>query len=588
MAYRVLAVKYRPATFEQVIGQQAAVTTLQNALRDRRIAHGYIFAGVRGVGKTTMARLFAKALNCVNGPTPAPCGQCPSCLEIPEGRSMDVFEIDGASNSKVDEMRDLLETTRYAPARDRYKIFIIDEFHQISRHAFNALLKTLEEPPPYVVFIMATTELDKVPETIPSRCQVFEFRRLALPAIASQLRRIADQEAVKVSDRTLALAARAAGGSMRDAVTALDQVIAACGDTVADDAARQALGVISEEEVEAFFAAVAERDAPALLRLIARLSDAGQDPAAFGAELHDQARRLLIARTLPDAGDLLEAGSEAMERTTALAARFGEDDLLRLVTMIEGAQPSLRYAAQPRYLLESLAVRLARLAHLVSLDELLARPAAGVSSAEAAAQAPAPAAGPAPTATGDKKKILTPAAALEPAPAPAAEGSPLPAAAPVGTSSLFERMLARLETEKPSLATMLADVAGAEEREGALILPVPVSSSARTRLARADTTEALTGIATALAGRPVRVKVVVAGTAPAVAARAASAPASPAPQPRTAQAAPVRPGAPAPPPAGGEAAAKRRVLTERALADPGVRQVMEIFNARVVDIEEKG
>src|SRR5918998_739047 len=248
MSYQVLARKWRPQRFDDVVGQQAVTRTLRNAITSGRIAQAFVFAGSRGCGKTTTARILARALNCIKGPTPDPCGECDACVEIAQGRDIDVLEIDAASHTQVDNIRDVvLSGLAVTPVRDRYKIFIIDEVHQLSSHSFNALLKSIEEPPAHVVFMMATTELHKIPDTILSRSQVFEFRQIATKAIADQLRKIAAAEQIDVPDAALALVARAAEGSMRDAQSALDQVIAFAGSSVSTDDVSTVLGLVGRD-----------------------------------------------------------------------------------------------------------------------------------------------------------------------------------------------------------------------------------------------------------------------------------------------------------------------------------------------------
>ncbi|HEV8375964.1 MAG TPA: DNA polymerase III subunit gamma/tau, partial [Candidatus Polarisedimenticolia bacterium] len=247
MAYQVLALKYRPKTFDEVVGQGVVIQTLKNSLTHGRIGHAYLFSGARGVGKTTVARLLAKALNCEKGPTAEPCNACPACTEIAAGASLDVLEIDGASNNSVDDVRELRETVRYAPSRDRYRIFIIDEVHMLSNSAFNALLKTLEEPPPHAIFIFATTEYRKIPVTILSRCQHFGFKRIAQGEIAAHLGRICASESVEITPFALGLIARMADGSLRDGQSTLDQVIAYSGSPVKDDDVRAILGVLDRD-----------------------------------------------------------------------------------------------------------------------------------------------------------------------------------------------------------------------------------------------------------------------------------------------------------------------------------------------------
>src|SRR5947207_6978655 len=283
---QVIARQFRPQSFTEVVGQDAITRTLSNAISSGRLHHAYLITGARGVGKTTTARIFAKALNCIKGITTEPCGVCASCTEIAASASMDVLEIDAASNTGVDNVREvIINTVSIAPARDRYKIFIIDEVHMLSTAAFNALLKTLEEPPPHVVFIMATTELQKVPETILSRCQVFEFRTITLKKIGDQLRQIADHLGVKISDTALAAIARAGEGSMRDAESALDQVISFSGMTVADEDVSAALGLVDIETLNSTLQAIADQDSRELVRIVEQVVSRGYDLRNFCREM---------------------------------------------------------------------------------------------------------------------------------------------------------------------------------------------------------------------------------------------------------------------------------------------------------------
>src|SRR5437867_4725136 len=268
MKYQVIARKFRPQVFDEVVGQKPIVQTLQNAIQMDRIGHAYLFSGPRGVGKTTTARILAKGLNCAQGPTATPCNACPSCLEIAAAQCLDVLEIDAASNTGVDNIRELRENARYAPSRDRFKIFIIDEVHMLSTSAFNALLKILEEPPSHVVFIMATTERHKLPATILSRCQQFVFRTISAPEIQAHLRQIADREGVQIDDRALGYVVRASEGSMRDAQSLLDQIISFSGQQVVDEDVRDVLGFIPNEILDETIDALAAHDPKALLRNI--------------------------------------------------------------------------------------------------------------------------------------------------------------------------------------------------------------------------------------------------------------------------------------------------------------------------------
>src|SRR5438477_4701636 len=286
MSYQVIARKWRPQTFADVVGQQAVTRTLANALKSGRLAQAFVFGGPRGVGKTTTARILARALSCVNGPTPDPCGTCEACVEIAEGRDMDVLEIDAATHTQVDNIRDvIISGLSIAPVRNRYKVFIIDEVHQLSSHSFNALLKSIEEPPPHVVFMMATTEIEKIPETVLSRAQVYEFRTISTKAIAGQLRRIVEAEGITVGDQSLQLIARDAEGSMRDAQSKLDQVMAFTGKTMTSEDVATVLGLVGRDLLLDTVQAVADQDLPAAFALTGRAVEMGYDLRAVCREL---------------------------------------------------------------------------------------------------------------------------------------------------------------------------------------------------------------------------------------------------------------------------------------------------------------
>src|SRR6266849_3640780 len=295
MAYQVLARKWRPQRFDDVVGQQAVTRTLRNALTSGRLAHAFVFAGPRGVGKTTTARILARALSCVNGPTPDPCGVCDACVEIAEGRDIDVLEIDAATHTQVENIRDVIITgLSIAPVRNRYKIFIIDEVHQLSSHSFNALLKSIEEPPPHVVFMMATTELEKIPETVLSRSQVYEFRTISSKTIAEQLRRIVDADGIEVDGESLQLIARDADGGMRDAQSKLDQVIAFTGKTIAAEDVATVLGLVGRDVLFDAIQAVADQDAPAAFSVVATSVEMGSDLRLVCRALSRLVRDLLV------------------------------------------------------------------------------------------------------------------------------------------------------------------------------------------------------------------------------------------------------------------------------------------------------
>ena len=411
MAYQVLARRYRPQRLDDVVGQRAATKTLRNALTQGRLAQAFVFAGPRGVGKTTTARILARALNCANGPTPDPCGACDACVEIAEGRDIDVLEIDAATHTQVDNVREvIIAGLALAPVRDRCKVYIIDEVHQLSSHSFNALLKSIEEPPPHVVFMMATTQIDKIPDTILSRSQVYELRTIRRAEIAAQLRMIADAESIAVDDAALDLVARAADGSMRDAQSAFDQVLAFAGGTVGVDDVSTVLGLIGRDPLLDAVAAVADEDAAAVFDLAGRFVDAGYDLRLVCRELSRAIRDLLVLSIDPArAADPEIAGEGERDRLIDLARRFSREDLLRAFDVVGRAEFEIRTAAQPRHHLEMALLRWMHLRKLAPLADLLqggvpapaAAPPPERGRGSAARRASAPARGrPASTASG--------------------------------------------------------------------------------------------------------------------------------------------------------------------------------------------
>jgi DNA polymerase-3 subunit gamma/tau len=375
MPYQVLARKWRPQRFEDVVGQRAVTQTLRNAIKTGRIAQAFVFAGPRGIGKTTTARILARALNCIEGPTPDPCGRCDACREIAEGRDMDVLEIDAATHTGIDNVRSvIIDGLSIPPARDRYKLFIIDEVHQLSTPSFNALLKSIEEPPPHAAFIMATTEIGKIPETIISRSQVFEFRTIPSQAIAEHLRKIADAEKIAVSNEALALVARAADGSMRDAQTALDQVIAFAGETITIEDVSSVLGLVGRDLLLEMLTAVANEDAAAAFELAGRAVEAGDDLKLVCREMSRVVRDLMVLSIDPSRiADPDVAPEGERERLKALGSRFSREDLLRAFDVLTRAEMDIRNAAEPRYHLEMALLRWMHLRKLVPLGELLER-----------------------------------------------------------------------------------------------------------------------------------------------------------------------------------------------------------------------
>ena len=364
MDYQVSARKYRPGTFDDVIGQPHVVQTLVNSITTKRIAQAYLFSGSRGVGKTTVARILAKALNCEAGPTGTPCGTCSNCLEIAQGTSVDVMEIDGASNTSVDDVREIRENVKFAAFRGKYRVYIIDEVHMLSNSAFNALLKTLEEPPPHVGFIFATTEIHKIPATILSRCQHYNFRRIARTEIVERLRHVVNQDQIVIEERSLMALARASEGSMRDGLSLLDQAVAFGGKTIVHTDLEALLGAVPQELVRAMIQAITTQKSAEALRVLAQLLDQGHDLRAYCAEVVEYLRNMLVVSVVPSPQEqqgLIEAAAEDLAQMAADAKAFSPEQLQELFAIFTQAEDSLRLSAHPRFVLETAAVRATRL-----------------------------------------------------------------------------------------------------------------------------------------------------------------------------------------------------------------------------------
>lgn len=372
MSYLVLARKWRPQTFRDLIGQEHVSQTLKNAIDSGRVAHAFLFTGGRGVGKTSAARILAKALNCEKGPAPEPCNDCSACGEITAGNSVDVFEIDGASNTSVDDIRELRETVKYLPSRSRYKIFIIDEVHMLSTNAFNALLKTLEEPPSHVKFIFATTEPHKVPITILSRCQRFDFKRISLPMIVARLRFILEQEKVVISDSALAMIARKGDGSMRDSLSTLDQILAFCDDLVSDEEVVSLLGVVDRRLLAASARAVFTRDCPAALDIVRQVDAFGHNMRLFCQELLDYFRNMIILKAAGDPACLSDIQDGELAEIRDMSASVTLADLQRHLAFLLKAESEMAHSAYSRLILEMALLKMATIAPVMPIDGILA------------------------------------------------------------------------------------------------------------------------------------------------------------------------------------------------------------------------
>ncbi len=553
MAYQVIARKWRPQTFDEVVGQQGVTRTLRNALASGRLAQAFVFAGPRGVGKTTTARILARALNCANGPTADPCGVCDACVEIAQGRDIDVLEIDAATHTGIDNVREvIISGLGIMPVRDRYKVFIIDEVHQLSIPSFNALLKSIEEPPPHVIFMMATTVLEKIPETVLSRSQVYEFRTIGSKAIADQLRRIVDAEGIAASDDSLMLIARDADGSMRDGQSKLDQVIAFTGTTIGPDDVSTVLGLVGRDLlIEAVEAVVAE-DATAAFHTAARAVEMGYDLRLVCRELARVVRDLLVLSVDPArASDPEIAGEGDRERLLALAGRLSREDLLRAFDLLTRAESDIRGAAQPRYHLEMALLRWIYLRKLVSIEDLIA----GVPSSGGGAPAPRPAV-PSRTPAAASPKL----ASAVPVPRsliPADPRSPIPVPQSESPGLSRDSLLAEIRKAKSAFYnTVVAQAQSVDVTSERVVFTFSAAQRALKDMFELQRTW-LEGLAQQVGGRKVTVASVQAD------------------------------GPPAAGPAAQNAATDRKaLLREQAMADAGVKALLEVFPAEIRDVEE--
>jgi DNA polymerase III subunit gamma/tau len=395
MSYQVLARKYRPQRFSEVIGQEHVTRTLKNAIEQQRIAHGYIFSGHRGIGKTTIARILAMALNCrgVDGradkPTPEPCGVCESCVEVRAGNSVDVIEIDAATNRGIDEIRELRDAARYRPARDRYKIYILDEAHQITDAAFNALLKTLEEPPPHIIFMMATTQAEDIPQTIRSRCQHFSFHAVKFDEIVGQLREISGKENIQADDEALAVLAEAGDGSMRDALSIMDQAIACCGARLSGELVRGLVGNVGSEILEELMGTVVRSSSDEALRLLDRLMTEGHNPAHFARQLVRFLRNAVVAKVAGADSSLLQISTDERARVGRVAGEFSEEDLARFLQIMLRTFDELGYRQEQRFHLELGVLKLVHAQRMLPLEQILSS-AAGEAPKTESQKNPAP------------------------------------------------------------------------------------------------------------------------------------------------------------------------------------------------------
>jgi DNA polymerase III subunit gamma/tau len=544
LSYLVLARKHRPAVFEEVVGQQHVTKTLAGALASGRLAHAFCFTGPRGVGKTTVARILAKALNCENGPTPTPCGVCVHCREINEGRAVDVQEIDAASNSRVEDVRELREMIRYHPQSARFRITILDEVHMLSKAAFNALLKTLEEPPEHAVFILATTDVHKVPLTILSRCQRYDFARLAPKLLVEHLERVLAVEGLSLPSESLALMAREADGSVRDALSLLDQVLSSGRDSMSHVEVVELLGLVDRELVTATARTVLAGDAGGVLDLVSQVYAAGGEMQAFFAALQEHFRNLAAAKAAPPGSDLFGLTAEELAVLAEQAGQHSAETLHEIFDHLAASEGLFRRASQPRLIMEMTLLKLTQVKPVLSLEDIIAGLESGGGEAPAPAARPA---NPAPVPAGNPAPRPAPPKA---APAPPAEPPAAPAGnAPGEVQAALKELVRYAERAEPALAAYLGRAeATLEGKSLSVVLP---SGSLAASYATLENQKALETMATELWGQGFEVHL------------SASAQSQPRPDHK--------------------AKAEAQAATAAELAEhPAVRQASEIFEAEVV------
>jgi len=496
MSYLVLARKWRPQVFADLIGQEHVTRTLSNAIRAGRVAHAFLFTGVRGVGKTTAARILAKALNCDSGPTPEPCNRCSNCLEITAGNCVDVLEIDGASNTGVDDVREIIDNVRYRAAKCRFKIYIIDEVHMLSNNAFNALLKTLEEPPEHVKFIFATTDPHKMPATVHSRCQRYDFKRVPLRLVVEHLQRITREEGVDLSERALYLIAREGEGSVRDALSLLDQVIAFNAEQLADDEVIAALGIADRRLLFAVVDAIVQRQPAPALERVAEIHRFGYDLRRFSRDLLEHLRNLAIYKVMPDMPELTaELPEEERSQLARQAEAIGPEDIDRAFRIMLAADEEIARSPYPKIVLEMTLIKLATLAPLLPVEEVLQR----IEDLDARLRGTGQATAGSPTRRSPAPPSTTPAS-------PAARTAPAPPSAATSGAASWAGFVEFVRKEKVTLVSYLEHSQATRFDGDALELAVPAGYY-YDYLAHRDHLKLVEDLAARFLGKPVRVSV---------------------------------------------------------------------------------
>ncbi len=582
MTYQILSRKWRPQTFAEVIGQEHVTRTLSNALASNRLAQAYLFSGPRGVGKTTTARILAKALNCsaFPAPTATPCGQCASCRDIAAGTSVDVLEIDGASNTGVDDIRELREQVKYVPFQGRYKVYIIDEVHMLSNAAFNALLKTLEEPPPHLLFVFATTEAQKILSTILSRCQHFHFKRVGRVEMMAQIARIAAQEGITIGERACSLVAKASEGSVRDALSVVDQVVAYGGPEVREEDVVAILGVVDQEGFETLTRAIRDKDARAAIAAVRSLLDHGHDVKLLCADLVEYVRHLTLVKLGGDPAAVIDLPKEEIDGLTATAAVYELDELQRLFAVFSQTQEEIRAAFYPPFTLEMALVKATRVMALEPIERLIERVETlsargdGPEPKLPAERRPPPATLSRSTASASTPVIGGPSQAGSP---PNSDVSPVEPALNPAIEQLWQQALRRTMDEKPNLGSYLeaGRVMGGGPDE--VVLEYDVHQAVfGDMVSKEEHRTYLAGLLKELAQRDVTFRVRSAGSGLKDEARGGRRDRLAAPDLRA-----ERSGGPPP-----QAHSGRRRIVSEVLAHPLVKEALDVFGGEVMEVRD--